>query len=166
VTRIERLGDDEWWVLRDVRLAALADAPHAFASTLERERGYDEREWRSFLRAGAWFVARKAGRVVGVVALLPEQGRADERSLVSMWVDPQARGGGTSAGLLTAALDLAGQDGAELVGLWVADGNTRARRFYERVGFCSTGERQPLPSAPEVGEERLSLRLASRMNPR
>jgi len=32
---------------------------------------------------------------------------------------------------------------------------------YERAGFASRGERQRLPSAPEVGEERLSQRLDS-----
>lgn len=41
------------------------------------------------------------------------------------------------------------------------DGNPRARSFYERVGFSPTGQRQPLPSAPEIGEELLQRRVAS-----
>jgi ribosomal protein S18 acetylase RimI-like enzyme len=41
------------------------------------------------------------------------------------------------------------------VSLWVADGNDRARRFYERLGFTGTDERQPLPSDPGTTEERM-----------
>jgi ribosomal protein S18 acetylase RimI-like enzyme len=45
------------------------------------------------------------------------------------------------------------------VTLWIADGNARARRLYERLGFVSTGRRQSLPSDPSVGEEELIRRL-------
>lgn len=159
VTGIERLGTDDWVALREVRLVALAESPHAFASTLNRERGYDEDAWRSLLRAGAWFVARESERIVGVVAILPEHDRPEERHLVSMWVAPQSRDRGIATALLGQALAVAAEDGAEAVNLWVADGNPRARRFYERAGFGPTGERQPLPSAPEVGEELLTLPL-------
>jgi ribosomal protein S18 acetylase RimI-like enzyme len=159
VSDIGRLGEDDWAELREVRLAALSESPQAFASTLDRERGYDEGQWRSFVGAGAWFVARDAGRVVGVVAILPERDRRGGRHLVSMWVVPELRGRGVADALLGEALGFAAADGAEAVHLWVADGNSRARRFYERAGFASTGQRQPLPSAPEVAEELLTLRL-------
>jgi ribosomal protein S18 acetylase RimI-like enzyme len=51
------------------------------------------------------------------------------------------------------------EDGAAAVRLFVVDGNDRTRRFYERLGFEPTGERQPLPSDPEVGEELLRRSL-------
>jgi ribosomal protein S18 acetylase RimI-like enzyme len=156
VTCIERLGPDGWRELRDVRLVALADAPLAFASTLDRERGYDEARWRALLRGATWFVARTPEAVVGVVALLPEG--AQEDHVVSMWVARDHRGSGTAQALLAAALS-AVRPGTEAVVLWVADGNARARRFYEGAGFRATGERQPLPSAPHLGEEKLRLRL-------
>jgi ribosomal protein S18 acetylase RimI-like enzyme len=60
--------------------------------------------------------------------------------------------------LLEAALASA-RPGPDAVMLWVADGNLRARRFYERAGFRSTGERQPVAAAPHIGEEKLRLRL-------
>jgi ribosomal protein S18 acetylase RimI-like enzyme len=159
---VERLSLADWEALRSVRLAALADAPYAFASSLELERGYDEPRWRSFLAAATWFVARCGGQIVGVVALLLEAGGSAERHLVSMWVAPQVRGTGTARRLLDAALASAADDGTEIVSLWVADGNARARRFYEQAGFSSSGQRQPLPSAPELGEELLALRLEAR----
>jgi ribosomal protein S18 acetylase RimI-like enzyme len=157
VTRVERLGPDDWREAREVRLAALADAPLAFASTHAREVAFDEATWRARLRSSAWFLARDdAGRAVGVIALIVEGPGEDH--VVGMWVAPEVRGGETAEALLAAALASA-RPAAEAVVLWVADGNARARRFYERAGFRGTGERQPLPSAPDVGEEKLRLRL-------
>jgi hypothetical protein len=41
---IERIDTGEWRVYRDLRLASLGDAPHAFGSRLETERGRGESE--------------------------------------------------------------------------------------------------------------------------
>jgi ribosomal protein S18 acetylase RimI-like enzyme len=38
------------------------------------------------------------------------------------------------------------------VHLWVTEANRPARLLYERCGFTLTGERQPLPSNPDLGE--------------
>jgi ribosomal protein S18 acetylase RimI-like enzyme len=38
------------------------------------------------------------------------------------------------------------------VHLWVAESNRSARLLYERCGFRPTGERQPLPSNPQLPE--------------
>ena len=56
---IDRLGDDNWQTLRDLRLAALQDSPHAFWAKLSDERRYSVKQWTSFLGAVAWFVARR-----------------------------------------------------------------------------------------------------------
>ena len=58
-TTIERLRNDDWQALRDVRLAALEDAPHAFWARLADERVYGREKWISFLAAAAWFVTRR-----------------------------------------------------------------------------------------------------------
>jgi hypothetical protein len=39
--------------------------------------------------------------------------------------------------------------------------NKHARSLYERCGFSSTGERQPLPSNPIVNEVGMTLPLSS-----
>ncbi len=140
-----------------MRLAALTDAPFAFASTFAREAVFDEEQWRGRIEDATYFVARDTSlQVVGLVAVLTKD--ASEKHLVAMWVDPRQRGAGVAGALLEAALASARAD-ADAVTLWVADGNPRARRFYEKAGFRSTGERQPLPSAPQVGEEKLRLSL-------
>ena len=43
---IRRVAPDEWAAFRDVRLAALAEAPYAFAATLDVEAGYGAWRWR------------------------------------------------------------------------------------------------------------------------
>ena len=40
--RVRRIAEDEWGVLRDLRLHALADSPDSFGSTYERESGYSD----------------------------------------------------------------------------------------------------------------------------
>ena len=45
------------------------------------------------------------------------------------------------------------------VHLWVTETNTRARTLYERCGFALTGEQQPLPSDPILGEVAMSRTL-------
>ncbi|MHB1534865.1 MAG: GNAT family N-acetyltransferase [Acidimicrobiales bacterium] len=103
-----------------------------------------------------------AGRpTVGIAAGLCEDDRPLERHLVAMWVAPNHRGTLVADKLVEAVCAWAQDQDAQSVTLWVADGNARARRFYERLGFRSTGERQPLPSAPDVGEERMQRNLSS-----
>src|SRR5437764_13735273 len=54
---VRRAGPAEWAALRQVRLAALADSPAAFASTLKREQEFDEAEWRRRAEATPCFLA-------------------------------------------------------------------------------------------------------------
>jgi ribosomal protein S18 acetylase RimI-like enzyme len=74
-----------------------------------------------------------------------------------MWVSPACRGQGVAGRLVSAVCDQARQAGATSVTLWVTDVNGRARSFYRRLGFESTGQRQLL--RPGEWEEELSLRV-------
>ncbi len=154
----------DWELVRDLRLRALADAPGAFASTLEREAAYEDGEWQRRVADGHWWSARTGGRSIGLVAAVAGTSTTD-RHLVSMWVAPDHRGGGAAAALVEAVCAWAADDGAETVSLWVVGTNERARRFYDRLGFAPTGERQPLPGAPEVTEERRLRRLVPGSSP-
>jgi GNAT superfamily N-acetyltransferase len=156
---VRRAGVDEWPAVRDTRLAALADSPSAFGSTLQREVTFDDRDWRRRVEGGNWFLAWRSDQGVGIAAGVREDDRPDERQLVAMWVAPEHRGTLVADQLVAAVCAWAQDQGAQSVTLWVADGNARARRFYERLGFRSTGQRQPLPSAPQVGEERMERTL-------
>jgi len=146
-------------VVKATRLRALEDAPYAFASTLEREQILADDEWRSRIASGAWFLAYRGRRPVGIVAAFTEDGQPRQRRLVSMWVESAERGGPIAGDLVEAVISWAGEQEAYAVTLWTADGNARARRLYERLGFVSTGRRKSLPSDPSLGAQELIRRL-------
>jgi GNAT superfamily N-acetyltransferase len=158
VIEVRRAALHDWEAVRATRLSALADAPYAFASTLAREAAFDSREWRRMVGERDWFLAWFGDQPVGIAAGVAHE-LPEERHLVAMWVAAAHRGSTAATQLVEAVCDWARAQGAGAVTLWVADGNLRARRFYERLGFRSTGRRQPLPSAPEVGEEQLRREL-------
>lgn len=154
---VEQLGGEQWADLRALRLAALADEPAAFWATLAEEAAFDESRWRAFVTDVIWFVIRQEGRVVGGAGGLPTAGSGPE--LIGMWVAPEVRGRGFGASLVAAVCDWARGIGAATVGLWIVEGNGRARSLYERCGFRPTGE-NAAPPAPRVGmEQRLRLTL-------
>jgi ribosomal protein S18 acetylase RimI-like enzyme len=62
--------------------------------------------------------------------------------------------------LLTSIVEWALADGADLVTLWVVDGNEPASKLYERHGFRYTGERQPVPGSVSAVESKLALHLS------
>jgi len=68
------------------------------------------------------------------------------------WQAPRARGRGLGEALIGTVIDWAGARNAASVHLWVTETNKPARLLYERCGFSPTGERQPLPSNPVLGE--------------
>ena len=182
--QVRRAHPDEWETVRDLRLAALGDAPDAFASTLSRELARTETQWRSRIRTWPWFLAWHAGTPAGLVATVPDQPASGPPSagppaaelpargprgwhLVSMWVSPQIRGTGVADLLVGAVLDHAGAAGAHRVTLWVALGNARARAFYQRMGFTPTGRRQAYPrdGADPLPEEELARPVRSAAPP-
>ncbi len=177
--QVRRAHPDEWGTVRDVRLAALADAPDAFAMTLSRELACTEPQWRSRIGAGPWFLAWRGGTPAGLVAVVPDRPASgppaadlparDSRGwhLVSMWVSPQARGTGVAELLVGAVVDHASAAGASRITLWVALGNARARAFYLRMGFTPTGRRQAYPrdGADALNEEELARPVRSAVPP-
>jgi GNAT superfamily N-acetyltransferase len=156
---VRRAGPDDWPSARAVRLAALADAPAAFGSTHGREVRFEEAEWRNRIANSAWFLAWLDGDPVGLVVGIADEAAPAERHVVSMWVRTDVRGTDAAPALVCAVREWARTQGADCLTLWVADGNDRARRFYQGIGFRTTCQRQPLPSNPAVGEKKLRLQL-------
>lgn len=183
---VRQITTDDWELMRDVRLAALADAPSAFGSSYAREARFTEEQWRGRINErSATFFAHddSAEPAAAASAALADAGPADkgpagtgpdralpaglagvyvedgEADLVSMWVRPSARGLGAGEALVEAAAAWARDRGYQTLFLWVTESNMPARRLYEQLGFTLTGESQPLPSDPALPELRMSRAL-------
>jgi GNAT superfamily N-acetyltransferase len=145
---------DDWRALRDIRLEALRAAPDAFGSTYAQQSTYSEADWQRRISRGGTFLAylpeADAAGPVGLAGGYQEDPGPVE--LVSMYVRPCARGRGVGEALVAAVIGWAQARNATAVHLWVTETNSPARLLYERCGFSLTGERQPLPSNPGVGE--------------
>ena len=153
MAEIREAGAGDWQAMRDVRLAALRDAPQAFASSYEREAAFTEADWQRRIARGGSFLAYapELGTAPAGIAGGFEAGPGTIE-LVSMWVRPRARGHGIGQALVEAVAGWARARGASRLHLWVTENNRHARLLYERCGFRPTAERQPLPSDPGVTE--------------
>lgn len=91
-------------------------------------------------------MAERAGRIVGLVEweIGPEGDRA-VGEVHAIHVAPEVRGRGVGTVLLVAALEAMRSPGVRRAVLWVLDGNTTARRFYERQGWVWDGTRVERP---------------------
>jgi ribosomal protein S18 acetylase RimI-like enzyme len=159
---VRRVGPSDWRLVRDVRLRALSDAPYAFGSTFKEEVGRDDSFWRISADRLAWFVALDASEPAGVIAVLPPESDGPDRfEIISTWVAVDHRGTGVGDALMTAAREWATAASATALTLSVTEGNQPAHRFYERLGFRSTGRRRPLRSDPTVMALEMRLPLAS-----
>jgi GNAT superfamily N-acetyltransferase len=153
----------DWEALRGIRLEALRDAPEAFGSTFEREVVFAEPDWqRRIARSGnflGYLPEASATEPAGLIGGFQEDPATVE--LVSMYVRPRARGRGVGEALIATVIDWAEARNATSVHLWVTETNKPARLLYERCGFVLTGERQPLPSNPVLGEVAMTRPLRS-----
>ena len=65
--RVRILGEDEWQLYREVRLAALRDAPEAFVARFEDEGSYGDNFWRERMIRARRIVAERGDELVGLV---------------------------------------------------------------------------------------------------
>jgi GNAT superfamily N-acetyltransferase len=161
---VRRVAPDGWAGYREIRLAALADSPEAFSSTLEREAEFSEQIWRQRLGEAPSFVAWRDGDLAGTVTALSGDiaGLPDFPGawhLVAMWVRPAARGLGIGRLLVQTVIDQAAAAGAPSVLLWVFDANERAKALYERMGFRTTDRTDTRPGSPQDVEHLMICEL-------
>ncbi|WP_022884004.1 GNAT family N-acetyltransferase [Glaciibacter superstes] len=148
----------DWERIRDIRIRSIIDTPLAFLEDLDVAEGQPEEEWRmrgrrNTLPDSLYAAARTPdGLWVGTMAAFISQGaptyRVGEASvgnrrsnLVGVWVDPEWRGPtGPVDGLLKAVEEWTTAQGLDHLYLHVHEENERARRYYQKRGFESTGE--------------------------
>lgn len=150
-------------LVRDVRLAALRSDPAAFYSSHADEAGLPDEHWCAWAASGSFRVARDdaSGTVLGCLGTVEERGAPPGGlHLVSMWVDPAARGRGVARRLVEAVADDARAGGRVRLTLWVVLTNAAARGTYRRLGFR---EEDPPPGVRDYrpeGEVRMVRDLA------
>ncbi|AGL18031.1 GNAT family N-acetyltransferase [Actinoplanes sp. N902-109] len=166
--RIRRITSGEWRELRAIKLEAVRDTPTAFSSSYADLAAGPDAVWQ--VRASteatsgtsATFVAPvQDGDWVGSVGIEPLAEVPDHAHLHSLYVRAAHRGpAGPAAHLVTAAIVFAEHhiDAAHLT-LGVHEANTRALRFYRRVGFRMTGK--VIPYRPNPAEKCLILEYAA-----
>lgn len=156
---VRLLDDDEWQVYREVRLAALKDAPDAFVATFAEESARDEDYWRErMVRAHRIIAERGAGREpVGVVSLGLHDDDPETGEVFGLWTVPTSRGERVARGLVSKAAEKAAEDGLRLLYCWAGSDNASAVGLASSFGFRPTGNRRPVRVAdgasPDAADE-------------
>ncbi|GAB3338921.1 GNAT family N-acetyltransferase [Micromonospora halotolerans] len=137
------LGEGDWKMWRELRLAALAEAGYAFGSQLADWQGDGDREerWRGRLAIPGSYniLAMLDGQPVGMASGVPTD-HDGVVELISMYVAPVGRGQGVGDHLVRAVEQWARLVGARTLRLAVVEGNKNAWTLYQRNGFRDTGE--------------------------
>jgi ribosomal protein S18 acetylase RimI-like enzyme len=151
---VRRIRADEWRLWREARLRMLREEAAYFSTRYEDVVREPETVWRSWTAEAAegvdkvLFVAEDAAAILGVVGAFRRLDPA-EVQLVSLWVDPEARGRGVAQVLIRAVAAWARERGADDVVLFVQEANAPGRALYVRAGFRPTGAREAVgPGRP------------------
>jgi GNAT superfamily N-acetyltransferase len=143
------VADDAWNIacvhVRSWKRAFPGLLPQAYLDALEPEDRLGQ--WDEALAsAERWptvFVAEEEGRLFGFAAVGPTRDEDVDTTrvgeLYTIYLDPEAWGGGLSVALLEQAVEELTTGGFERATLWVLHSNARARRFYERHGWTTDG---------------------------
>lgn len=136
---LRAITPDDWRAWRELRLAALREAPYAFGSTLAQWRDAGEARWRARLTDGPLnLIALLDGKPAGIASgtAVSPPGSVE---LISMWVAPFARGRGAGDALVGGVVQWARDQRARYVTLAVVPANAHAIRLYRRNGFSENG---------------------------
>jgi GNAT superfamily N-acetyltransferase len=161
--QVVRAEAGDWERIREIRLRSLREDPEAFGSTLEREEGQHEEQWRAFaagwdgaIRQVVFAAADEGGRWIGIAMGVVWAGDPSLANLIAMWVDAPARGRGVGEQLVERVAAWALDVGADRLELCVTERNAPASRLYARAGFVPTGLRDEL--RPGSGIATVTLR--------
>lgn len=152
---------EDWARVRQVRLAALADAPDAFWTVLADEQDRPETWWRQRLAdpQRITVLAVRDGVGVGLAGAGPHDDPGSA-VLYAVWAAPVVRGSGVADRMVAAVIAWARAQGYRRLRLDVGDDNARAIGFYRRTGFAPTGVRNAFPAPRDhLTEHEMALEL-------
>jgi len=149
--------EDDWALLKAVRLAALLDAPAAFGVSHGTAAAYTEAQWRERAAPGGtafWLAFDEGGAPAGMVGGAVD--RQGHYNLIGMWMRHDQRGTGMARRLVDAVKAHAVEGGHRRVVLDVAPDNARAARFYLNQGFVFLDEWEALESHPHIQVQKMA----------
>lgn len=125
-----------------------------------------EAQWRTVFHDSRHhiLVAEDGGKIVGFSSFGPSRDNDSSSSvgeLYAIYLIEDAKGRGIGTALWERTCDFIKQLGYSEVTLWVLDTNSRARNFYDKVGFTLDGaaKREDIGGA-EISEVRYRLRVS------
>jgi ribosomal protein S18 acetylase RimI-like enzyme len=141
---IREITQEDAEAVRELRLFALQDTPHAFGMDYETQVKMPAEEWRARCiptPTNATFVWEVDGRLLGMARIgsdgRPKTGHVG--MITGVFVHPEARGHDVGKRLIWACLEWAKARGLARVTLSVAAVNTAAIRVYIACGFSVYG---------------------------
>ncbi|WP_426113356.1 GNAT family N-acetyltransferase [Massilia sp. PWRC2] len=152
----------DWPALRQLRLAALLESPHAFGVSHAEALASSDDAWlvrAAGSGAATFFMVFDDDQAVGMAAAVATSpGRL---GLIAMWVSPHRRGAGADGGrmadqLIAAIKAHSLKQGALELTLEVAPDNHRAVALYARHGFRFVPHVEPLASQPQIFVQRMA----------
>lgn len=166
--KVRLLDDDEWQLYREVRLAALRDAPEAFVAGFEDEAARGEAYWRERMIRADRIVAEREEGPVGVVCLGLHHENPETGEVFGLWTAPMVRGARVARDLVSTAAQKAAEDGCRLLYFWAGSDNASAVGFASSYGFRPTAERRPVrvaDGAPEKDADEVAMVLPLTADP-
>jgi GNAT superfamily N-acetyltransferase len=149
---IRTTREDDWPLVRDLRIENATDNPIAWTATREETLSMAEEAWKMRARRGEMpdttsIVAIESGtnRWLGMMNAQTGDEYGTDPVLTGVYVTPDARGRehGVADALLEAVVQWA-TSRANTLRLHVYEHAEPARRFYVRNGFAPTGRTQPM----------------------
>ncbi len=143
---IRRIAKGEWELFKQVRLAALKEAPYAFGSTYDRALERTTQSWMDQADGSAQgemratFLAFSEDGPVGITALYRNEKDVNEGEVLQVWVAPKTRGTGLAQRLMATTLTWAEEQGVETALATISKSNLGAVAFYEKCGFVLVHE--------------------------
>ena len=153
---VRRIAADQGTTLRELRTAALREAPYAFGQTLEEALDENRETFEAVAARHAAsdtstsFILYTEGYPAGLIGAYFD----DERKafVCALWVAPAVRHLRGGELLVNTASEWLAEHGADEIHAWVTDVNRTAMRFYERLGFGPTGDHARTPHVPDEWE--------------
>lgn len=99
---------------------------------------------------GGFFVLEVQSEIVGTHGILPVNASQSVCTFKRLYVDPRYRGTGAGADLMDWNIEWAQQQGFKKIEFWSDTRFERAHRFFEKLGFETTGEKREMHDSHHV----------------